>query len=98
MLKNIVLLKWKEELAEEQLAAVVGALKDLPSKISEIKAISFGSDKKLVKGNADFAILTEFNSESDFQAYLVHPAHQALVGKVVAPLMAEMKAIQFEQA
>lgn len=95
MLKNIVLIKWKETLSDEQLEAIVSALKELPSKIPQIQSASFGADKKLIKNNADFAIVTEFESEADFQAYLVHPEHQALVAKQVGPFLASMQSIQF---
>ena len=96
MLKNIVLLSFKEDASTEQLEAINKALTELQTKISEILRISFGADKGLVKNNADFAITTEFDSDVDFQAYLAHPAHQELVGKLVVPVMASMQATQFQ--
>ena len=95
MIKHIVLIHWKEGTTEEQIAAVSTALAKLPPLIPEIKSYNYGADLKLYPGNADYAVIAEFESEEDFQVYSVHADHIEMMKEVTMPIMQSYVTSQF---
>ena len=93
MLLHIVLFKWKEGTSPAQVAAVEEAMAKLPAQIP-VKALYLGSDLKFRDGNADWALAAVFENQEDWQAYQVHPLHQAVVKDFAAPILASRNAIQ----
>lgn len=94
MLLHIVLFKWKEGTTKDQVAAVTAEMAKLPGLIPELKALQLGSDLKFRDGNADWALAALFEDQAGWQAYQVHPAHQAVVKNFAAPIVASRDAIQ----
>ena len=94
MLLHIVLFKWKEGTTAAQVDAVQAAMAKLPSQIPVLKALYMGSDLKFRDGNADWALAAVFENREDWQAYQVHPLHQAVVKDFAAPILASRNAIQ----
>ena len=81
-LRHVVMFGWKAGTDTAAINKIVSAFKELPSKISEIKAFEWGmnnSPEKLNNGLTHCFLVT-FNSEADRDKYLVHPAHKAFVG------------------
>lgn len=94
MILHIVLFKWKEGTTKEQVDALEAAMAKLPAAIPGLKALQLGSDMKFRDGNADWALAALFENQEDWQAYQVHPAHQAVVKEHAAPILASRNAIQ----
>jgi hypothetical protein len=94
MFLHIVLFKWKEGTTQAQADAVEAAMAKLPGEIPALKALHMGSDLKFRDGNADWALAALFENQEDWQAYQVHPAHQAVVKELAAPIVANRTAIQ----
>jgi hypothetical protein len=94
MLLHIVLFKWKEGTTQAQVDAVQAAMATLPAQIPAVKAIYMGYDLKFRDGNADWALAAVFENQEDWQAYQIHPAHQAVVKDLAAPILAGRNAIQ----
>lgn len=81
VLRHVVMFGWKEATDAAYITKVVIALSDLQYKIPTIKSFEWGtnnSPEKLNNGLTHCFILT-FNSESDRDAYLIHPDHKAFV-------------------
>ncbi|MBP6181988.1 Dabb family protein [Flavobacterium sp.] len=81
VLRHVVLFGWKEGTDATYITKVVTALSDLKHKIPVIKSFEWGtnnSPENLNNGLTHCFILT-FSSESDRDAYLIHPDHKAFV-------------------
>lgn len=79
ILRHVVLFKFKDQSTESDVKKIEQAFRELPGKISLIKAFEFGvnnSPEKLNQG-LTHCFLLSFHSEKDRDAYLVHPAHKA---------------------
>lgn len=90
-IQHIVSLKFKSTASAEDIKKVETAFADLKTKISQIKALEWGtniSPEKLNKGFTHCWILT-FNSAEDRDAYLVHPDHKAF-GKSLGPVLEDV--------
>lgn len=96
VLRHVVFFKFTETATPEQIKAVEDGFAALPSKISELKTLHWGTDvspEKLSKGFTH-CFLCEFASDADRDAYLVHPAHVDFV-KIAKPILADVTVIDF---
>lgn len=96
MIRHVVLLRWNEGVTESDVKAVSDALAALPGQIPEIRAYQFGPDLRVDEGNADYAVVGDFESTDDFRTYQGHPAHVALGRGVMGPIVASFQSAQFE--
>ncbi|HEX9152950.1 MAG TPA: Dabb family protein [Flavobacterium sp.] len=81
VLRHVVMFGWKEGTDAAYITKIVTALGNLQYKIPMIKAFEWGvnnSPENLNNGLTHCFVLT-FNSESDRDAYLIHPDHKAFV-------------------
>ncbi len=80
-LRHVVMFGWKEGTDSAAINKIITAFKALPSKISQIKAMEWGTNNSpegLNNGLTHCFFIT-FSSEADRDAYLVHPAHKEFV-------------------
>lgn len=81
VLRHVVMFGWKEGTDAAYITKIVTALGNLQYKIPMIKAFEWGvnnSPENLNNGLTHCFVLT-FSSESDRDAYLIHPDHKAFV-------------------
>lgn len=86
VLKHVVMFGWKTGTDAAAIDKVVTAFGNLEHKIKLIKAYEWGinnSPENLNNGLTHCFVLT-FNSETDRDAYLIHPDHKAFVA-VLSP-------------
>ena len=84
MIRHVVLLRLAKGIDDAAVAKVFSALKDLANKIPGIAAMSIGRDNSpegLQRGHTH-GFTVDFISAAARDAYLPHPAHQA-VGKMI---------------
>ncbi len=84
MLKHIVFMKFKPEVAEADIAEIKRGLGVLPAVIPEIKAFEFGQDILHTERSWDFALVSAFDDLEAMKRYQVHPDHQVVLKKVRA--------------
>ena len=81
MLKHIVLFKIPD--SKQDKSKVISILKDklesLKSKIPELKKLETGVNISDRVSAFDLALVTEFENETDLEAYRIHPDHQEVV-------------------
>lgn len=96
LLRHIVNFKFKDEASKEDVAKVVDAFRQLPSKISQIHDFEYGTNNSPENLNDGFThcFLVTFKSEEDREAYLPHPAHQAFV-EVLKPHLDKVMVIDY---
>jgi hypothetical protein len=95
-LRHVVLLKFKEEATEQEIAKVQKAFSALQDKISVIDDYEWGTNNSpegLNKGFTHIFFVT-FESEEDRATYLPHPEHKAFV-EVMEPHMEDVLVIDY---
>jgi hypothetical protein len=96
MLRHVVCLTWHPDATVDEVAAVHAALAELPAQIPELRAYTFGPDVGVAPGNADFAIVADFDDEDGWRRYQKHPAHQAVLVDRIRPILASRAAVQLQ--
>jgi hypothetical protein len=96
-IQHVCLITYKTKAAVDAAAqrAIDDAYLRLPSIIPGIRSLRVGRDLALLQGNADYAIVAEFDSAEAFQAYSVHRAHTDIIYPVMGPHMASYATAQF---
>jgi len=96
LLRHVVMFQFKETSSKEEVAKVVEAFRELPSKIPQIAAFEYGTDnspEKLADGLTHCFLVT-FKSAADREVYLPHPAHMAFVD-VLKPHLEKVVVIDY---
>lgn len=96
MIRHVVVITWLPEASGEQKRQVRDGLAALPPLMTGLRAYSFGPDAGLNEGNADLAIVADFDDAAAYLAYRDHPAHVDVVRRLIAPISQQRRAVQFE--
>ena len=86
VLRHVVLFKFKDGTAPEDVQRIEEAFRALPAQIDAIREFEWGTDVS-VEGKADgysHCFFVTFADAAGRDAYLPHPAHQAF-GQVLRP-------------
>ncbi len=84
MLHHIVLMKFKPDTSEEDVARMALMLDALPEKVVEIQTYEFGPDIVRSERSYDFALVSGFANLEAMQRYQVHPEHKKVVAHIRA--------------
>lgn len=79
----------------EQAAEVTRRLNALWGAVPQLRSISAGAEAAYPGENWDVALVADFDSVADLEAYQVHPVHQEVVG-YVRSVAAARAAVDFE--
>ncbi len=99
MIRHVVVISWKPEATAEQKQRVSADLATLPALmqgLTGLRAYVFGRDAGITDGNADFAIVADFDDAGSYVAYRDHPAHVEVVKRSIAPITERRMVAQFE--
>lgn len=96
MFRHVVMFKWRPGTDSAEVENVRRRLDELPRAISEISAYRHGPDAGVNTGNFDYVVVGDFADAQAYLAYRDHPVHQQLITEVLAPLIAERSAVQYE--
>ncbi len=92
MIKHIVLFKFKPEATQTQKEDILEALNQLPKGIQEIKGFSSGL-KGPFRCTHEVGIVVDFDGPEGLNAYLPHPVHKNLVGKLQESGIVDMTSV-----
>jgi hypothetical protein len=95
MLRHVATFTWNDTATPAALDEIVAALLALPGQIPELRAYHLGPDAGLDDGNADFAIVADFDDVAGWRAYQANPRHQA-ARALMRPIIASRAAVQYE--
>jgi hypothetical protein len=97
VIHHVCLITYKNRDAVDAAAqrAIDAAYLRLPQLIPGIRSLRVGRDLALLEGNADYAIVAEFDSIEAFQAYSVHQAHTEVIYPALGHHMAGYSTAQF---
>lgn len=95
-LKHVVLFKFKDDAAADQIKKVENAFRALPSQIKEIKDFEWGTNNSPENLNQGFThcFLVTFRSEKDREIYLPHPKHKEFVA-ILSPILDKVLVIDY---
>ena len=96
MFRHTVLLKLADHTTDTQRAQICEALAELPAAIPEIRSYTIGTNVGDRPDNHDLAVIGDFDDKAGYQVYADHPAHVAVIRDLIAPLLTERAAVQFE--
>ena len=96
MIRHVVVISWKPEATAQQKQQASNGLATLPPLMSGLRNYVFGPDLGINDGNADFAIVADFDDADSYLAYRDHPAHVEVVKRSIAPIAERRTAVQFE--
>ena len=88
MIRHVVLLRIRPDATAEQIKSMFAALAGLKGKIGGVKSFSWGPYSSHEGLNQGFThgFVMDFVDAAARDAYLPHPAHEAVKGQVVALL------------
>ena len=94
MLRHMVLLTLADDAPPGRAQEIADALAALPAQIPEMRETEVGVDLGLRDGNATVALTAVFDDADAWQAYQVHPAHEAVIRDLIRPVLAARTAAQ----
>ncbi len=98
MIRHVVLFEWTADASRDQVAAVAGGLSALPELVSGILGHRHGDDLELSSSTADYALVADFATVEDYQAYATHPSHLAFIEEHVRPVATRINRVQYHVA
>lgn len=94
----MVLFSWKADTPQQKVTEIESAFCLLQEKIPEIHAFEWGTDVSIegLAQGMSHCLLVSFNSETDRQIYLPHPAHEEFV-KLIQPHLEDVLVFDYWQ-
>lgn len=95
MIRHVVLFTWNAETTDADIVAITQGLRQLPSIVPELRAYHVGPDLN-IGGNADYAVVADFDDLAGYEAYRDHPEHVSVRDTLIMPKVASRSAVQYE--
>jgi len=95
MLRHVAVFSWLPEATDQQKQLAAAELATLPPLMDGLVSYQFGHDERLVQGNADFAIVADFDNAAAYFAYRDHPAHVDVAKRAIQPITRQRMTVQF---
>jgi hypothetical protein len=95
MIRHVVLISWVPEATAEQIQRVETELDALKPLIGGLRDYQIGPDAGIVEGNADFAVVGDFDDEESYLRYRNHPAHRKVIEEAINPIAGQRVAVQY---
>jgi len=96
VLRHVVLMRFIPNVTTDQVDELTADLLTLPGSIAEIKAYSCGRNVGEANKNWHFAVVAEFATSADHEAYLTNERHLEVIATRIHPILAERAAVQYE--
>ena len=95
-LRHVVMFKFKDSSQPADIKKVEDAFRALPSKISAIKSLEWGTNNSPERLNQGFThcFFVSFASEKDREDYLPHPAHKEF-GTILRPHLDKVLVVDY---
>lgn len=97
MIKHVVIFHCKPDVAQKTLIEAMASGREILPSIPGVNALNIGLDKGLQPGRSgDFAVVADFDSVENVQAYLDNDIHVNFVKNVLSPIVEKRVSVQFE--
>jgi hypothetical protein len=84
------------EATDTQIEGIADALLALPDRIDGLLAAEVVRDAGLSDGNATLHFHLRFEGQHAWEAYRTHPAHIAVIGDHIAPVLSTKAFVQYD--
>ena len=95
MIRHVVLISWVPEVTVEQVRRVETGLNALKPLIGGLRDYQIGPNAGIIEGNADFAVVADFDDEESYLVYRNHPAHRKVIEEAINPIARRRVAVQY---
>jgi hypothetical protein len=92
---HVALFTFHDHVTPDEVADITVALRALPEQIEALQRYEVGPDLGINPGTADFGVVAQVADEAGLRAYLDHPAHKAVTGRM-KDMIAQRTAAQIE--
>lgn len=96
MIMHLVTFRWREEVTDSQIRALISELEIFPRTIPQLRDYFFGRDAGLRAGNGDFGAAALVDDAAGLHGYLDHPEHRRVVSEYISQMAADRLAVQIE--
>ncbi|MGB0111879.1 MAG: Dabb family protein [Ilumatobacteraceae bacterium] len=96
MIRHVVMFRWSEARAEDELQRLGAALDALPGLIPGVVSYQHGRDLGLADTNYDYAVTGVFADAAALAVYRDHEAHQRFLADHIVGRTADRVAVQFD--
>ena len=96
MLRHVVALTFRDDVATAEIDSIAEQLRTRPSTVASIRAFVVGRDLGLAEGNAQLAVVADFDDAAGYLAYRDDPGHRAIISERIQPNLLHRSAAQFE--
>lgn len=96
MIEHLVLFRWTPDASAEAIARVMDGLSALRGQIPGIQGLTCGENFSPRSQGFTHALVVRFEDRAALEAYGPHPAHQRVVQEFIAPIRADVLALDYE--
>lgn len=94
MILHLATFRWKDEVAEADVAALTEALQSMAAGIPAIRSYAAGPNLHLRPGGMDYGVAAIVDDAAGLDAYLDHPEHKAVYERHLGWMISERAAAQ----
>ena len=94
MIRQITLIQYKSDTPAADIEAMGEGFATLKNIVPGIRRFQFGPDLGLEQTTLDYALVIDFDSRHDWQAYREHPQHVAFANRFMS-LIARVERVQY---
>jgi hypothetical protein len=95
MIRHVAVFRFSPDFSARQRDEWMALLRELPSRIPELRSLSVGTDIGGGPAAHELAIVADFDDVAGLDAYNRHPAH-AEVLRISAPVKVSLATVDFE--
>ena len=95
MFRHVVMMQFAPHTTDEDVDAMVQALRALPTLVPEVRTYSVGLDAGVVEGNSDLVVVADFDDVEGYLAYDANADHRSLLAERLKPFLAGRSAVQY---
>ena len=95
MLRHVVIIKFKEEVTNNQINDLTKRLRALPKYIKEIKSYEIGKDVLHLPRSYDYAVVEKFSNVEEQEKYQRHSEHLKVI-EFIKPMCANIISVDYE--
>lgn len=96
MVEHLVLFRWKEDTSAEAITSAITGLRELKGVVPSIVDLSCGENFSDRAQGYQTGLVVRFADRAGLEAYIVHPAHQAVVTERIKPFVDAVLAVDYE--
>ena len=82
MFHHIAMFRFKDDVADSEVATIRSDLLALPNNVEAIRSYKVGRDAGVSDGSWDLVVVGGFDDEAGYQAYSAHPDHVVIVQRI----------------